>query len=466
MNKRKAILGLATLTMSSVFYSQDVKMIEPVLNVGEETLKISQNNNDDVAIVAKNLNLRTSPSIEKDNILLSMKAGSKVNIISNDGEWTKVKFGNKEGFASTMYLKELGLNAKTGVLKRVKVNTASLNVRAGASTQYKIIGSVKRDEILEVYASNSDWIKIKYKDKDGYVSSKYVIDVPEETNALNKDMEIYGTKNLNVRSGPGNNYSIKGKLVEGDKIKILSIDNGWAKFNYKNTEAYVSVKYLKEVNNVENIPSQDTSKEVNKEMLVTVSKTTLRNGEGTKYSIAGTLKQGDTVFVKREMSSGWSEVLYNNKIVYVLTSHLTDKVTKPSVSEQEKNLESFKQEVLNLVNIEREKEGLCLLTMDSTLSNVAQLKSQDMIDNNYFEHNSPVYGTPFEMMKSFGVKYRIAGENIAMGHSTPKEVVRGWMNSEGHRKNIMNPRFTHLGMGVARAESGRIYWTQMFTGQQ
>ncbi len=61
-------------------------------------------------------------------------------------------------------------------------------------------------------------------------------------------------------------------------------------------------------------------------------------------------------------------------------------------------------------------------------------KSQDMIDNNYFSHNSPTYGSPFDMLKKFGISYKTAGENIAMGQKTPKEVVNAWMNSEGHRK--------------------------------
>ena len=205
----------------------------------------------------------------------------------------------------------------------------------------------------------------------------------------------------------------------------------------------------------------DTSVAINKNMYVSVDSTSVRSGEGTKYSILGTLKKNESVYVHKQMSSGWSQVTYNNKAGYVLTKDLTDKPTQS----QETNLESYKQEVLRLVNIERAKEGLGALRMDSQLSKVAQLKSQDMIDNNYFAHNSPVYGTPFEMMRAHGITYRIAGENIAMGQSTPQEVVTGWMNSEGHRKNIMNGRFTNLGMGVAQAKSGRKYWTQMFTGQ-
>ncbi len=125
---------------------------------------------------------------------------------------------------------------------------------------------------------------------------------------------------------------------------------------------------------------------------------------------------------------------------------------------------AYQKEVVDLVNIERAKAGLNPLTLDSSISNVATKKSQDMIDDNYFSHNSPTYGSPFDMLKKFGISYKTAGENIAMGQKTPKEVVNAWMNSEGHRKNIMNPNFSKIGVGVAQKSGGSIYWTQIFVG--
>ncbi|MFL8711533.1 CAP domain-containing protein [Clostridioides sp. GD02377] len=125
---------------------------------------------------------------------------------------------------------------------------------------------------------------------------------------------------------------------------------------------------------------------------------------------------------------------------------------------------AYQKEVVDLVNIERSKAGLNPLTLDSSVSNVATKKSQDMIDNNYFSHNSPTYGSPFDMLKKFGISYKTAGENIAMGQKTPKEVVNAWMNSEGHRKNILNPNFSKIGVGVAQKSGGSLYWTQIFVG--
>ena len=125
---------------------------------------------------------------------------------------------------------------------------------------------------------------------------------------------------------------------------------------------------------------------------------------------------------------------------------------------------AYQQEVVNLVNKERAKYGLSPLKSNASLANVATIKSQDMINKNYFSHTSPTYGSPFDMMKQFGISYRTAGENIAMGQKTPSEVVNAWMNSEGHRANILNANFTEIGIGIAQNSKGQLYWTQMFIG--
>ena len=110
---------------------------------------------------------------------------------------------------------------------------------------------------------------------------------------------------------------------------------------------------------------------------------------------------------------------------------------------------------------ERAKHGLAALTEDWELSRVARYKSQDMHDNRYFAHNSPTYGTPFRMIRAFGLSYRTAGENIAMGYAAPAAVVAGWMNSEGHRANILSSSYTKIGVGYV---ADGHYWTQQFIG--
>ncbi|EOO62656.1 hypothetical protein IKE_05621 [Bacillus cereus VD196] len=136
---------------------------------------------------------------------------------------------------------------------------------------------------------------------------------------------------------------------------------------------------------------------------------------------------------------------------------VTVPTTKPA--EEAKPVSEFEQRVVELTNAERTKQGLPALQIDTELSKVARAKSEDMQKNNYFSHNSYIYGSPFDMMKKFGISYKSAGENIAQSQRTPEEVVQTWMNSAGHRANILNYSFTHIGVGYV--ESGN-YWTQQF----
>ena len=122
---------------------------------------------------------------------------------------------------------------------------------------------------------------------------------------------------------------------------------------------------------------------------------------------------------------------------------------------------SFEQQVAVLVNEQRAANGLAPLALSEELSNAARAKSQDMHDNNYFSHTSPTYGSPFDMLKSFGISYRAAGENIAMGYSSPEAVVNAWMNSAGHRANILSSSYTQIGVGYVADGN---YWTQEFIG--
>lgn len=121
----------------------------------------------------------------------------------------------------------------------------------------------------------------------------------------------------------------------------------------------------------------------------------------------------------------------------------------------------YEMEVIRLVNQIRKQNGLSELKYNWELSRVARYKSEDLKNNSYFSHTSPIYGSPFTMMKNFGISYRSAGENIAMGYTTPEAVVNAWMNSSGHRANILNPSFTEIGVGYVA--NGK-YWTQMFIG--
>jgi|GEM_PF-1091984 len=136
---------------------------------------------------------------------------------------------------------------------------------------------------------------------------------------------------------------------------------------------------------------------------------------------------------------------------------------KPVVTEEKteqtenSQFSAEQQEVLALVNKERTSRGLKALVLDAAVSKVATEKARDMQDNNYFSHQSPTYGSPFDMLTQFGVKYTYAGENIAYGQRSPEEVMTAWMNSTGHRENILNANYTKLGVGYVGNK-----WVQMF----
>ncbi|MDX8366614.1 S-layer homology domain-containing protein [Cytobacillus sp. IB215665] len=140
-----------------------------------------------------------------------------------------------------------------------------------------------------------------------------------------------------------------------------------------------------------------------------------------------------------------------------------------TLDSQEKNTtkveKSFIYDVLDLVNVERAKENIHPLELSTEVTEVAQIKAEDMRDQNYFSHTSPTYGSPFDMLKQFGVQWTSAAENIAAGQSTPEEVVTGWMNSDGHRKNILSSNYTEIGIGFTEGGSHGYYWVQMFIGK-
>ncbi len=170
-----------------------------------------------------------------------------------------------------------------------------------------------------------------------------------------------------------------------------------------------------------------------------------------------TVVSGDTLWkIANKTETGISELIAaNTQISNINLIYPGQKLTIPTQDQ----IKEYEQEVIRLVNVERSKQGLKELKYDWELARVARYKSEDMRDNNYFSHNSPVYGSPFDMMKNFGINYKAAGENIAKGQSTPEQVVKAWMNSSGHRANILSTKFTHIGVGYAK--NGHI-WTQQF----
>lgn len=128
-------------------------------------------------------------------------------------------------------------------------------------------------------------------------------------------------------------------------------------------------------------------------------------------------------------------------------------------------LSAMEQEVLALVNSERAKNGLSALSWADDVATVARAHSSDMINRGFFSHTNPDGESPFDRLKNNGISYRTAAENIAYGQKTPADVMNAWMNSSGHRANILNKNVTELGVGAVKNNNGTIYWTQVFVAR-
>lgn len=175
-----------------------------------------------------------------------------------------------------------------------------------------------------------------------------------------------------------------------------------------------------------------------------------------------TVQKGDSLWkISVKYQIGLSEIIAANpQIKNPDLIYPQQKITIPLINQ----IKAIENEVIRLCNQHRAQYGLKPLTADWQVSRVARHKSTDMRDKNYFSHTSPTYGSPFDMLKAYNISYRAAGENIAKGQRTAQQVVQSWMNSEGHRRNILNQSYTHIGVGYVEGSSGP-YWTQLFIGK-
>lgn len=177
-------------------------------------------------------------------------------------------------------------------------------------------------------------------------------------------------------------------------------------------------------------------------------------------ALSYTVVKGDTMWkIAKKHQIGTGEIISANP--HIVDPNLIYPGQVLTVPEVDAAVLAFENEVIRLVNEIRSEKGLPTLRANWELSRIARFKSRDMVENRYFSHTSPTYGSPFQMIRSFGLSFKSAGENIAYGQRTPQAVVNAWMNSSGHRANILNASYTQIGVGYV-AEGH--YWTQMFIG--
>ena len=194
----------------------------------------------------------------------------------------------------------------------------------------------------------------------------------------------------------------------------------------------------------------------------TTAQVRLYKTTSTRKGYLTSLKSG-TEFVIVAQSPSFYRVVIGKRAGYVLKKYV--KVVETSGMQTQatstEKTQTFEEQVIALTNEKRAENGLSPLKNSAELMRIARLKSQDMSDKKYFSHTSPTYGDTFKMMKDFNISFTSAGENIAMGHKTPEAVVNAWMNSPGHRANILSNKFTQIGVGYVADGN---YWTQMFIG--
>lgn len=209
--------------------------------------------------------------------------------------------------------------------------------------------------------------------------------------------------------------------------------------------------------------------------LVTATELNVRSGPGTQYKIVTTVKKNEYIRVFAGVGTWYIVQVEGDYIGAVSKKYVkpiypnssgtnTGGSTSGNQNTTTASLTADEKEVFDLINKQRTNNGLSALKIDSEVQRVARIKAQDMVDNNYFAHESPTYGTPFEMLKSFKISYKTAGENIA-ANSSNSGAVNAWMNSSGHKANILSGNYNYTGIGVVSSPKyGKIY-VQMFIGK-
>lgn len=271
-----------------------------------------------------------------------------------------------------------------------------------------------------------------------------------------------------------NTSSFETDFSESENAENTSSDiidnsaNQYENTAFKSEENTSSISETKPVDNQNSQKEQETKADVNQKTESKQEKTETKQTQTPKTTTNVPTDTKEAESKNNEKSNSNDNTLnfdfnkFISEFIKPNTQNTSDVTSKTDTSAGDnKTVSDYEKEVVNLVNNIRKEYGLSPLKLNSELSAVARLKSSDMREKGYFSHTSPTYGSPFDMMKTFGIKYRTAGENIAMGYRTPQAVVDGWMNSKGHRENILNSSFTEIGVGYIANGN---YWTQMFIG--
>lgn len=279
----------------------------------------------------------------------------------------------------------------------------------------------------------------------------------------------YGTltARTNFRTKPTTNSKIISVLAKGTTVKMVGQSNNFYIVQLSNNQVgYVSKDYIKSSSNAPKGASTYTNIG-SKFATITDNNVNLRRGPGTNFSKITKLSKGTKIKVIGTISNFYLAITTDDTVGmiskdYVTLSTNTSNSTISNTTNQTTGTQN-EEYVLKLINEYRSKNGVSKLSMGSKLLKMARLKSQDMVNKEYFSHTSPTYGSPFDMMKNYGLSYKSAGENIA-GNPSLDEAVNSWINSSTHRENLLSTSYNYVGIGISKSPIYGYIVVAMFAG--
>lgn len=263
----------------------------------------------------------------------------------------------------------------------------------------------------------------------------YLADASEAYQKCDSTSGVITATEVNLRTGPATSFDILCKLKKDQKVTVMGKLGDWY------------AVYLSDTGNVGSVLSKFVKLDKPKDSTSTKQVNTNKN-TSTKFTVNNKTTTGS-----KATGSNKSNVKSNDAKTTVKNN------TKAVVKEPKVNLSTDEQQLLDLVNKARKDEGLSSLKIDAELCKVARLKAKDMMEKNYFDHTSKYYGTPFVMMKNFGIKFTAAGENIA-GNTSAEKVLKAWLKEKSN--NIYNQKFTLTGIGIVDSPNYGKLFVQLF----
>lgn len=247
------------------------------------------------------------------------------------------------------------------------------------------------------------------------------------------DAVLVVKKAVNVRMGPSTDYDKIGGLNKGDQVQVTGIaDTGWYQIQYNGTTAYVSANYLMDEASYQAMIAEEEA-------------AALAAQQAAEQAAQQQAQQQQQAQEQQQQQTQQQE-------------QQQQQTQQPQV-----NTGDYRAQVVALMNQERAAAGVGGITQNASLDAVAQIRAQEIVQS--FAHTRPNGTSCFTVLDEGGIAYMTAGENIAAGYGTPTDVMNGWMNSEGHRANILNGSFGQVGIGYYTDPNTAYgtYWVQIFT---